>query len=120
MLHVRIRHVGDLRIEPRRLELDALLFLHGLIRGQRDNRVGHRQPAVAARQTPVFLHAPQTIAALRAGRHVLCEKPMALNYAEACERIAKKSSTEDRETLLRIARAWRKCAQELREMEAED
>jgi len=33
--------------------------------------------------TPVFLHAPQTIAALRAGRHVLCEKPMAMTYAEA-------------------------------------
>jgi predicted dehydrogenase len=33
--------------------------------------------------TPVFLHAPQTIAALRAGRHVLCEKPMALTYTEA-------------------------------------
>jgi 1,5-anhydro-D-fructose reductase (1,5-anhydro-D-mannitol-forming) len=34
--------------------------------------------------TPVFLHAPQSILSLRAGRHVLCEKPMAMNYAEAC------------------------------------
>ena len=34
--------------------------------------------------TPVFLHMPQTIAALQAGRNVLCEKPVAMNYREAC------------------------------------
>jgi 1,5-anhydro-D-fructose reductase (1,5-anhydro-D-mannitol-forming) len=32
---------------------------------------------------PVALHAPSTLAALRAGKHVLCEKPMAMNYSEA-------------------------------------
>ena len=50
--------------------------------------------------TPVFLHAPQTIACLRAGKHVLCEKPMALNYAEAC---SMQTAAEQTGRLLSIA-----------------
>jgi 1,5-anhydro-D-fructose reductase (1,5-anhydro-D-mannitol-forming) len=38
--------------------------------------------------SPVFLHCAQTIQSLRAVRHVLCEKPTAMNYDEAKAMVA--------------------------------
>ena len=35
--------------------------------------------------TPRFLHYPMTMAAITAGKHVLCEKPLAMNVLEARE-----------------------------------
>jgi predicted dehydrogenase len=44
-----------------------------------------KQPGVDAViiATPNFTHAPIALAAIAAGKHVLCEKPIAMNFAEA-------------------------------------
>jgi 1,5-anhydro-D-fructose reductase (1,5-anhydro-D-mannitol-forming) len=49
-----------------------------------------RDPAIGAVYvaSPVARHAPDTIASLRAGKHVLCEKPVAINYGEAQSMVA--------------------------------
>ncbi len=46
--------------------------------------------------TPHYLHAPQTIASLRAGKHTLCEKPLSISVSEADQMIsaAKESSAK--------------------------
>jgi len=61
---------------------------HGARRWHADWRDVLRDEEVSAvyLATPVRLHAEQAVAAAEAGKHVLCEKPMAMDVAE-CERM---------------------------------
>lgn len=54
--------------------------------------------------TPNYLHAPETIAALKAGVHVMVEKPMAMNAAEA---EAMLEASRKSGALLMVAHCWR-------------
>ena len=51
------------------------------------------KPDVVDVSTPTYLHAEHAIAALRAGAHVICEKPMALNSDETAAIIAEAKKT---------------------------
>jgi len=97
--------IGDI---ARRRVIPAILAeprsaLYGVV--TRDARKAEAYPGTAAWETldaalqddaidavyiasPVVTHAPYAIAALRAGKHVLCEKPVAMDYAEAERMVA--------------------------------
>ena len=68
---------------------------HGVARGYTDLKAFLADDAIDVVwiASPNHLHKEQTIAALKAGKHVLCEKPMAMNQAEcrAMIRAAKKA-----------------------------
>ena len=100
MLHWLVIGIGDItrkRVIPA-IQMEGRCLFYGVV--TRDPRKAEAYPGVRAWTSleealkddaidavyvasPVALHAPHTIASLRAGKHVLCEKPVGLNYAEA-------------------------------------
>jgi predicted dehydrogenase len=56
--------------------------------------------------TPTYLHAAHTIKALKSGRNVVCEKPMAANLAEADAMIKTAKDTGNLLTIFQNKRYW--------------
>ena len=68
----------------------ALAAAHGVPAAYErwEDLIEHARPDIVAIATPPAQHLPILRAAMRAGAHVLCEKPLAMNRAEALEMIA--------------------------------
>jgi predicted dehydrogenase len=86
--------------------LARLAGRHGIPRTTTDWRELAADPAVDAAVigTPNALHAPQAVAFLEAGKHVLVEKPMARNLGEADAMLAAAGRSGAR---LMVAHCWR-------------
>ncbi len=99
----------------------AFAARHGASRSFADWRDLVRDPEIDAVYiaTPVRHHAEQTITALEAGKHVLCEKPMALGVAE-CERMRDAARTGARRLGIAYYRHLYPAVIRLRELLASD
>jgi len=75
--------VGFLDIKPDVLARWKERFPDAVVETDVDRLLAQTRPDVASVCTPNYAHASLTIKALEAGCHVLCEKPMAMNLAEA-------------------------------------
>jgi predicted dehydrogenase len=99
---------GELVAVENHREESARIFAdeHGIARVTTDWRALAADPDIDAGivSTPNALHAPQTIALLEAGKHVMVEKPMATTLAEADAMIAASRASE---AFLMVAHCWR-------------
>jgi predicted dehydrogenase len=80
--------VGGVDVDPTRLE--TFQAKHKIPNGfpSLDAAIAWGQFDAIANVTPDSIHHPTSIAALNAGKHVFCEKPLATDYAKAMEMTA--------------------------------
>jgi predicted dehydrogenase len=79
--------VGGVDVDPARLE--AFNQTHNIERGfaSLDAAIAWGEFDAVANVTPDSIHHPTTIAALKAGKHVFCEKPLATDATKAFEMV---------------------------------
>jgi predicted dehydrogenase len=79
--------VGGVDVDPTRLE--AFKAKHGIPNGfaSLDAAIAWGEFDAVANVTPDSIHHPTSIAALRAGKHVFCEKPLATDATKAFEMV---------------------------------
>jgi predicted dehydrogenase len=82
-------------VDPTRERARAFCTAHGIPAAYADTSEMLRQehPDIVAICSPPHTHAPLTLEALRAGAHVVCEKPLALSLAELDEIAAAEDET---------------------------
>ncbi len=69
-----------------------------------DELLAHSQISALVVGTPNYLHAPQSLAALQLGVHVMVEKPMAMNARQSYQMLA---ASQRSGAFLMVAHCWR-------------
>jgi len=85
--HPKAKIVGVCDIVPDRAKAAAGKFGAEIVTEDYNELVGRDDIDAIDVVTPNNVHVPVALAAVRAGKHVMCEKPLAMSFAEARELI---------------------------------
>ena len=115
--NVRIKYACDLIIEKAEAAKEKFPKIEETIT---DYKVALADPEVEAVfvLTPNYAHYTVTMDALRAGKDVLCEKPITVNYALSCE-MAEEAKKQNKILNIGVCNRFQKSVVELAKMNAE-
>ena len=114
---VRVKYACDLIAEKAEAMRQKYDFVEQAVT---DYHVALADPEVTAVfvLTPNYAHYTVTMDALRAGKHVLCEKPITVNYALSCE-MAKEAARQGKLLNIGVCCRYHRSVELLRQMREE-
>ena len=117
MDNVRIKYACDIILEKAEAAKEKF---EGVEQAVADYHVVLADPEVEAVfvLTPNYLHYTITMDALRAGKHVMCEKPITVNYALSCE-MAEEAKKQGKILNIGVCNRYHKSVELLEEMNRE-
>ena len=115
--HVRVKYACDLILEKAQKAKEKYVKIDEVIT---DYKIALADPEVDAVfvLTPNYAHYTVTMDALRAGKHVFCEKPITVNYALSCE-MAEEAKKQNKILNIGVCNRYHKSVEMLEEMNRE-
>ena len=114
MENIRVKYACDILPEKARKMKEDHPFIENVIE---DYKIALADPEVDAVYvlTPNFAHYTVTMDALRAGKHVFCEKPITVNYPLSCE-MAEEAEKQGKMLNIGVCNRYHKSVEMLEEM----
>lgn len=114
MENIRVKYACDIIPEKAEKMKEDFPFIENVIS---DYKVALNDPEVDAVYvlTPNYAHYTVTMDALKAGKHVFCEKPITINYALSCE-MAEEANKQGKMLNIGVCNRYHKSVEMLEEM----
>ena len=111
---VRIKYACDILIEKAEAAKEKFPKIENITADYKEVLADPEVEAVWV-LTPNYAHYTISMDALRAGKHVLCEKPITINYALSCE-MAEEAKKQGKILNIGVCNRFHKSVEKLREM----